>query len=216
MAEPFVLVAGLSGAVVAAAVAGLADRWAAALAGAASCERPPSAPTVAVCAAAGFGFGSALGMRGADIVAVGWALVVAAPLVLVALIDLRTRLIPLAAVAAVGVLGLARAAAEDALVASAIGMLVGAAIFALLWAAALPLRARAGTTPFGMGDVLLAAGIGAVAGWPSVLPTLFLGAVFGAFGAIALLASRSARATDAIPYGVFLGAAAILAELART
>lgn len=212
---PGVVVWGIAFAAVAAAVVALADRWAAALDEAPDRAGGSPARERAGWFVAAFAAGAWLGGRDAAIVATVWALAIGATLLLVALIDLRTKLIPIAAVAGVLVVGVARAATEGAFVASLIGALVAAAVFALLWAVALPLRARAGTTPFGLGDVLLATAIGAVVGWPTVLATLFLGAVFGAVASIWLLVSRSARATDAIPYGVFLSAAALVAEFAR-
>jgi leader peptidase (prepilin peptidase)/N-methyltransferase len=63
----------------------------------------------------------------------------------------------------------------------------------------------------GQGDFKLLAMIGAFLGVPLLLFTLFVGAVVGALWGLYLMAARGYGWKSKLPYGVFLGAAAILA-----
>jgi leader peptidase (prepilin peptidase) / N-methyltransferase len=65
----------------------------------------------------------------------------------------------------------------------------------------------------GFGDVKLAAFIGLVVGWPAVIQTLMLAALFGAAVSVLLLGLGSATRATFIPYGVFLAVGAVLALL---
>ncbi len=62
----------------------------------------------------------------------------------------------------------------------------------------------------GMGDVKLAAGIGAFLGWRGTLVCLFLAFLLGAMVAILLLLTRVKRRKDRIPFAPFLVAAALI------
>jgi leader peptidase (prepilin peptidase) / N-methyltransferase len=66
----------------------------------------------------------------------------------------------------------------------------------------------------GMGDVKMLAMIGAFLGWKLMIVTLFLSSVVGAVVSVALLASRRATWTTAVPYGVFLAGGAVAASFA--
>lgn len=191
-------------------------RWAAALAE----NQPAAAPTrgdrawrwtvVVALAAASFGV---LAARSGDPWHPAAAVTLAAVLLLIAVVDGRTRLIPLAAVAALAVVGSAIAAAEQALPDALLGGAAGGGLFLGLWLTARPLAKRGGEEPLGSGDVLLAAAIGLSVGWPDVLRALFLGALAGAVWSAALLATGKQQPGDAIPYGVFLCLGAAVALL---
>jgi leader peptidase (prepilin peptidase)/N-methyltransferase len=62
----------------------------------------------------------------------------------------------------------------------------------------------------GMGDVKLAAGIGAFLGWSHVLVCFFLSFLLGAIVAIFLLLTRVKRRKDRIAFAPFLVAAALI------
>ena len=66
----------------------------------------------------------------------------------------------------------------------------------------------------GQGDFKLLAMIGAFLGVPLLLFTLFVGAVVGALWGLYLMAARGYGWKSRLPYGVFLGGAAILALFA--
>jgi leader peptidase (prepilin peptidase)/N-methyltransferase len=63
----------------------------------------------------------------------------------------------------------------------------------------------------GRGDYKLLAMIGAFLGWQRLLFTLFAGAVSGAAWGLTLMATRGYGWKSKLPFGVFLGAAAIVA-----
>lgn len=142
---------------------------------------------------------SAGGLAGA---AFGWTLLA------LALLDARHLWLPdrltlllLAAGLAAGALGLAPALADRA-----IGAAVGLAALALIASAYARLRGRDG---LGMGDVKLLGAIGAWLGWQP-LPLVVTGAA--ALGlvvvALRLLRGAAVRATDRLPFGTLLAAAA--------
>jgi leader peptidase (prepilin peptidase)/N-methyltransferase len=62
----------------------------------------------------------------------------------------------------------------------------------------------------GMGDVKLAAGIGAFLGWRLTLVCFFLSFLLGAMVAIFLLLTHIKRRKDRIPFAPFLVAAALI------
>jgi leader peptidase (prepilin peptidase) / N-methyltransferase len=66
----------------------------------------------------------------------------------------------------------------------------------------------------GRGDYKLLAMIGAFLGWQRLLFTLFAGAVSGAAWGLTLMMTRGYGWKSKLPFGVFLGAAAILAAYA--
>jgi leader peptidase (prepilin peptidase)/N-methyltransferase len=87
----------------------------------------------------------------------------------------------------------------------ALGGAIGLVVFLLL-----ALVSRGG---MGFGDVKLAALIGLATGFPLVLLALIMGAILGGLAAIVLLAARKRGRKEAIPFGPFLAAAAMVTLL---
>lgn len=83
-----------------------------------------------------------------------------------------------------------------------LGGAVGFGVFLLL--------AIIGRGALGLGDVKLAGVIGMMVGYPGVLTALAIGAIFGAAGALVLLASRRATRKSAIAYAPYLAAGAMI------
>jgi prepilin signal peptidase PulO-like enzyme (type II secretory pathway) len=145
--------------------------------------------------------------------AYGWSLSFArlltccSVLLLIAMIDLRTRRIPnvLSAFGAVLALGFSIVLPAPGLVAALEGTALGGAIFLLL---AL-LRRNA----MGFGDVKLAVVIGMMTGFPMVLQALVLGIVLGGLAAGVLLLTRLRKPKQYIPYAPYLAAGAMLTLL---
>jgi leader peptidase (prepilin peptidase) / N-methyltransferase len=92
-----------------------------------------------------------------------------------------------------------------------IGALAGAGA---LLGVALAYRALRHIAGMGMGDVKLAAMLGAFLGWKGVFLTILLGSLLGSILGIALLANRRATGRTALPYGTFLAPAAGVVLLA--
>ena len=91
----------------------------------------------------------------------------------------------------------------------------GLAIAALAEAGALlgvamAYRAIRNVAGMGMGDVKLAAMLGAFLGWKGVFLTILLGSLLGSVLGLALLARRRATGRTALPFGTFLAVAAFL------
>ncbi|MGH2532027.1 MAG: prepilin peptidase [Thermomicrobiales bacterium] len=144
------------------------------------------------------------------------ALVFAVLLALVALIDLRSRLVFSNLLVMGTLLGLAFAALEglaqigDALLGAATA-LVGVAIYfaAVRWA-----FGRVRVTPIWTGDILLAGMIGAMTRWPVVLTALFLGFALGGLAVVAAVVVKR-RLVRSVFYGPFLCLGALIAILWR-
>jgi len=141
--------------------------------------------------------------------AYGWSLSFArllaccSVLLLIAIIDLRTRLIPNVLTGFGVVLALAFSILLPApgLVAALEGAALGGAIFLLLAV----LRRNA----MGFGDVKLAVLIGIMTGFPWVLQALVLGIVLGGLAAAVLLLTRMRKPKQYIPYAPYLAAGAM-------
>jgi leader peptidase (prepilin peptidase) / N-methyltransferase len=133
-------------------------------------------------------------------------------MVAITLIDLDHRIIPDEISLSGVVLGL--------ILCPAVGVprldgLIGAAVGAgALLGVALAYRALRHAAGMGMGDVKLAAMLGAFLGWKGVFLTILLGSLLGSVLGIALLASRRATGRTALPYGTFLAPAAGVVLLA--
>lgn len=221
---PAVAVA-LAGALGGGLVSGLALRWAAALAATGPVEfgtGPPrlagrwtAAASVVAAVVGGLYAVVAVTRLEAEPIRLGSALACGGVLLAIAVIDVRTRLIPDALPAIGGAIGLAFAGATgmERLVGHLGGALVAGLVFAALWFLARRLVGSDDAVPLGEGDILLAAAIGAMVGFPSVFQALFLGVVFGGFGSAIGLALRRWNRGDAIPYGPFLCAGASLVLL---
>ena len=89
----------------------------------------------------------------------------------------------------------------------------GATGFALFLAAALVGNALFGSGALGGGDVKLAAFIGLITGFPLVIEALVLGTLIGGVVSLVLLITRVRGRRDAIPYGPFLIAGAVITLL---
>ncbi|MDM7915665.1 MAG: A24 family peptidase [Candidatus Eisenbacteria bacterium] len=92
--------------------------------------------------------------------------------------------------------------------------LFGAALGAgILLALALAYRALRKVEGMGMGDVKMAAMVGAFLGPGGVLLTLFFGSMLGSAVGIALLSLKRIQKREQLPFGTFLAAAAAVAAL---
>ena len=124
-------------------------------------------------------------------------------LVAVALIDAQHRLIPTLLVGPSILLAILASPAWPNLgpVQSVLGGAIG---FGMFFALSLLARITFGEGALGGGDVMLAALIGAMCGYPLLILALAVGALLGGGGAvIAVIMNRSALGT-AIPYGPYL------------
>lgn len=142
-------------------------------------------------------------------------LVFAVPLLIVLLIDWWTRFIH-TDVIGVGLLaGLGFAAVDGigALLGAVAAALGAVAIIACFFGLATVFYRSVKAVPIGLGDVYLAAMIGAMVRLPGVIPALFLGILLAGVGSVLLLATRRAGRRDAIPYGPYLCVGALLALL---
>ena len=150
---------------------------------------------------AGVVLGGALGAAGTAINVIVAAIMVSGLLATLSVIDLATRRLPNALVAAL----LAWAFIQTLLGInnwrmSVAGMAFGAFMFILL--------AVIGRGALGAGDVKLAIAIGAVLGLPAAIWGLVLGVLAGGLGAVLLLVTRSATRKDKMAYGPYLAAGA--------
>jgi leader peptidase (prepilin peptidase)/N-methyltransferase len=129
-------------------------------------------------------------------------------LLAVAVIDLEHRLIPTLLIYPTVLFALAYSPAWPNLgiVSSLLG---GALAFALFFGLAFVARVTFGEGALGDGDVTLAALIGVITGYPMVVVSLALGALFGGLGAILLVLLRRTPFGSTIPYGPFLVAGVI-------
>ena len=130
-------------------------------------------------------------------------------LVTIMLVDFQTRRIPNALVlallgwAAVQLVWPGQLSLRDA----GLGLLVGGGSFFLL--------ALIGRGAMGIGDVKLAAALGALLGYPLILPALLGGVLAGGIGAVALLVTRRAGRKDSMAYGPYLALGAWLVLVNR-
>lgn len=144
------------------------------------------------------GWGAFIGWRAPALpIAIG-AFLVTGLLLAISLVDLRMRRIPnslvllLLAWAVVQSLWLGRPTLANL----AIGLLAAGGSFLLL-----SLLTRGA---MGLGDVKLAAAIGALVGWPAVVAALFLGILAGGAAALLLLITGRAGRKDYFAYGPYL------------
>ncbi|MBC8426452.1 prepilin peptidase [bacterium] len=85
--------------------------------------------------------------------------------------------------------------------------------FVSLWLAREGYRRLRGVEGLGLGDVKLAAMLGAWLGWQGVFMTLLIGSGLGTVVGVALILRRRAHARTALPYGVFLAPSAMAVTL---
>lgn len=142
-------------------------------------------------------------------------LVFTAPLLVILLVDAWTRLIHVDTIAAGTLLGLAFAGigGVDELLSSALGLVVGAAIFAFFFGLAMLIYRNPKVVPFGLGDVYLAAMIGAMVTFDEVVRALVYGIFLAGFCIALLLVLKRVNRKQAVPYGPFLVAGALLTLL---
>jgi leader peptidase (prepilin peptidase)/N-methyltransferase len=95
-----------------------------------------------------------------------------------------------------------------ALVGAAIGAAVGGGSLWLVRAAYALLRKVEG---MGLGDVKMMLFVGAFLGWQLTAFTIFLASLLGSIVGITLITLRGGNAKMELPFGVFLGPAAIIA-----
>ena len=126
------------------------------------------------------------------------ALLLTGLLTVIILVDFRVRRIPNEMVLALLVLAAIQVAwsGQPTLASAALGLLVAGGIFLLL---AILQRGA-----MGAGDVKLAAALGAVLGYPSILSGLFWGIMASGAAALVLLATRRAGRKDSMAYGPYL------------
>ena len=130
----------------------------------------------------------------------------ALPLLLyIAWVDIREHRIPNWTVLALLALALGRAALPGPPALSA--ALLGAGV------AGVPFFVLAFANALGMGDAKLALALGALLGYPAVIPALTLAALAGGLVALALVLAGRMGWKDPVPYGPFLalGAGLVMA-----
>ena len=165
---------------------------------------PPAALTLAGMAL----WGAFVNWCGVSLAQTVSALVVAALLMTITLVDLQVRSIPNALVLALLIWALVQmfVFGRPTPVAAGLGVLAGGGVLFVM--------AVAGRGAMGAGDVKLAAALGAVLGWPAVLPALLYGIIAGGVAALLLLLLRRADRKSAFAYGPYLalGAVIVLAQ----
>lgn len=140
------------------------------------------------------------------------ALLFAVPLLVILLVDWWTRLIYTNVIALGLLLGLVIALIDGPwqLVNSLLSMVGAAAAFGLLFVMAALIYRNISVVPFGLGDVYLAAMIGAMVRYPAVVSALFLGVLLAGVVLALLLVSKRVSRQTAVPYGPFLCAGALV------
>lgn len=154
----------------------------------------------------------------------GWsfALLAAAlfsvPLLVILLVDWWTRLIYTNVIGVGMILGLAAAVIDGwgELINAAFSAVGAAAVFGLLFVMAAVIYRNVRVVPFGLGDVYLAAMIGAMVRFPAVVSALFLGVFLAGVILMLLLATKRVSRRTAVPYGPFLCAGALMSLAVST
>jgi leader peptidase (prepilin peptidase)/N-methyltransferase len=138
-------------------------------------------------------------------------LVLAFALIVLFVIDLQHRILPNAITIPGIAVGFAFSlVSPPGWVASAIGVALGGGL--LLGIAEAYYRVR-GEEGLGMGDVKMAAMIGAFLGWQQTLLALVLSSFLGAVIGVAMIAARKGDMKYALPFGSFLALGALVAGL---
>ena len=137
------------------------------------------------------------------------------PLLLIGLVDFWTRLIHTKVIYLGIALGIAFAATDgiDSVLDSVLGMVVATGIFIAFFALAILIYRNINVVPFGLGDVYLAAMIGAMVGIDLVLRALVLGIFMAGVILGALLVARVLSRKQAVAYGPYLCLGALLTLL---
>jgi len=122
-------------------------------------------------------------------------------------IDLQHRIVPNPLSYGILISGLALSFLTGSFFSSLVGLAIGGGIFLTIrFLGTFLLKVES----MGMGDVKLAAGIGAFLGWSHVLVCFFLSFLLGAMVAIFLLLTHLKRRKDRIAFAPFLVAAALI------
>ena len=149
-------------------------------------------------------WGGYVGWQASSVAVAVSALLITALLLCLSLVDFQVRRLPNPLV--LTLLGWAVVQSfwlgSPTLVMAAVGMAVAGGIFLLL--------AILGRGALGLGDVKLAAAIGALAGYPVALVSLFVGIMAGGVAALFLLLTRRAGRKDTMAYGPYLALGAWL------
>lgn len=137
------------------------------------------------------------------------------PLLLIGLVDFWTRLIHTKVIYLGILLGFAFAATDGtgAIVDSVLGMLLATAVFLFFFVLAFVIYRNIKVVPFGLGDVYLAAMIGAMVRVDLVMRALVLGILLAGVILAALLAARVLARKQAVAYGPYLCLGALLTLL---
>lgn len=122
-------------------------------------------------------------------------------------IDLEHQIIPDSLSYTLIVSGFFFSAIKGNLTGSVVGAGVGAGLFLLILCLSFFLLHQAG---MGIGDIKMAAGIGAFLGWEMALLSYFLSFLIGALLAGALLLLSLKKMKDKVPFGPFLVAGALI------
>ena len=128
------------------------------------------------------------------------------PLLVIMLVDFWTRLIHTKVIGLGVMLGWAFAAVDGGqqLLHSFYGMLVGAGVFLVFFLLALAIYRNLNVVPFGLGDVYLAAMIGAMVRIDLIGRALILGVFLAGVILAALLAAKVLSRKQAVAYGPYL------------
>lgn len=153
---------------------------------------------ILVSALAGGALGVVAGWRASSIAALASALVITALLVIISLVDWRTRRIPNALNLALLAWSLVQIAwlGQPTITSAGLGLLVSGGLFLLL--------ALIGRGAMGLGDVKLAGVLGALLGFPLVLRALVVGVFAGGAVALCIILSRRSKAKSTMAYGPYL------------
>lgn len=146
------------------------------------------------------------------------ALVCAIPLLVILLVDLWTRLIHMNVIA-IGIIAgvtFSAFAGFDQLWRSLVAMLAAALVFGGLFFAAALIYRNTKIVPFGLGDVYLAAMIGAIVRLGDVTRALIYGIFLAGATAIVLLATKRIGRRQAIAYGPYLCLGALVVLLTQS
>jgi leader peptidase (prepilin peptidase)/N-methyltransferase len=137
------------------------------------------------------------------------------PLLVIGLVDLWTRLIHTNLIYLGVALGWAFAAVNGghSLLESLLGMVIGAGVFLFFFAAAILIYRNIKVVPFGLGDVYLAAMIGAMVRSDLVMRALLIGIFLAGAILLALLAAKVLSRKQAVAYGPYLCLGALVTLL---
>jgi leader peptidase (prepilin peptidase)/N-methyltransferase len=138
-------------------------------------------------------------------------LLFACALIVLAVIDLRHRILPNPITLGGTVVGLLFSTMlPPGWASSLIGVLIGGGVLFVIGELYFRLR---GIEGMGMGDVKMLAMIGAFLGWPNVLVTMVLASLSGAVVGLGMMVFSKGDMKYALPFGTFLSAAALVASL---